>query len=58
MKVYIHERNDLDGLCQFGWAENDTMAPNQVRHECNEVRWHGSGPTMEHICTCGLVEVQ
>lgn len=54
MKTYIHERNDEDG-CQFGWAENDTMAPHQVRHECDDVLGHTDGER-PHICTCGLVE--
>jgi hypothetical protein len=56
MKIYIHERSNEDG-CQFGWTEGDTMAPHQVRHECEKAAGHADYRFLpRHVCSCGLIE--
>jgi hypothetical protein len=50
LRIYVHERT-TEYRCQAGLAENDTMAPAQVRHECDRIDEH-DGP---HVCCCGLV---
>lgn len=55
MKVYIHQRDDQDS-CTYGWAEYDTQALDEVRHECDEPGPHLDLGRAWHVCTCGLVD--